>query len=222
MRAWCVGLVSVAGAGCVASGSVQQANTLGKGGWEISQEMSLQGGANNYSVDVFTAVNMAVRVGVSERVDLLTRFGHNGIYVGTKFQLTDPKKPAFVVSLAPMIGGGWWTNGGVDVGFQTFDLPIIIGVHMPGDHQFVFGSRVLDTFAWGVQDGEWRTGNVVGLGGFAGVVIKVTPWFRIMPELAMLVPLGKGVPGVGGGNFTYGGTDVMMQGTIGAMFGPSR
>jgi hypothetical protein len=62
-------------------------------------------GYARWNVGGFPRMDLAVRIGITDEVDLGLKIGTSRLEASGKFQLTDPRRGAFVASIAPSIGG---------------------------------------------------------------------------------------------------------------------
>lgn len=178
--------------GCMAIGSVQTAQTLGKGNYEVSIEPGVYGAAASGSVVPFASFNVGFRVGVSDRVDLGGRVGTTLGEFQTKFLLTDPENENFALSLAPAIGGfGFGTSLG-GVGVLNIPLPVLIGFKF-GQHELTLGPRLQNMFIFGSAGAGSTEASasayVLMAGTSVGFGAQLGERFRLLPEIAIAGPI---------------------------------
>ena len=99
--------LTVTAGGCATIGTLQTANTLGKGKFQMALEPSAWGAIGSTTVLV-PNVTLAARYGLSPTLDIGGRVGSNGFEINGKLQLTPPKAPGLVVSIAPASGASRW------------------------------------------------------------------------------------------------------------------
>ena len=109
-------LAVMAGAsGCLTMGTVQTADTLGKGHFQVSAEPGIWGlGARNPNGSISTPSNIphvdaAFRYGVNDRLDLGIRSGFSLIELQAKVLFTDQQADTLAMSLAPTLGFGFFS-----------------------------------------------------------------------------------------------------------------
>ena len=99
----------VLASGCASIGSMQTADTLGKGNFQFAVEPGVWGATSiSEDVDGFAVphLDFAARYGVSETVDIGARLGSSLAELQTKFLLTDVNDPSKAISLAPSVWRG--------------------------------------------------------------------------------------------------------------------
>jgi hypothetical protein len=166
---------------CATVGTLQTADPLGKGNYEVGVEPAAAifgGGGTSIPLPAF---DVALRAGVSERVDVSGSLGFSGLGVGTKILLTDPDSDLVYVSVAPSA-----TVFALGVTMYQFELPVLVGVPF-GEHQLVVAPKLYDYFG-STAAGE-ANANMVALGGSAGFSFRVGENVRVMPEYAVVVPV---------------------------------
>jgi hypothetical protein len=173
--------------GCASISSVQSADTLGRGNFQASVEPGLWGGTSSVSrVQVIPHVDGAVRVGVTDRVDLGVRAGMSFLEFQTKFLLTEPQNPKLAMSLAPTVGGIFSAGGGnTQEGIVNVAVPLLIGFKFGGGHQLIIGPRAQGfvIFANGTAS------PIVAVGSSVGFLWQVSDNFGLLPEVAVLLPV---------------------------------
>lgn len=225
-----VGLAVVAlalASGCVSAGSVQTADTLGRGNFQFAVEPGVWGaGVVEEDVDGIGLphVDFAARVGVADSVDIGVRVGSSLLEFQTKFLLTDVNHPGLAISLAPSVGGVFASSEADDVGgFAHIQLPLLIGLKTSGGSEFVLGPRVTNTTLFATSGGDGGVVNVVSVGSSIGYAARLSRNFRLMPEVAVLVPLAGTLTLNGrSGNATASFTGGIVQFKLGLLFGTGR
>lgn len=181
--------------GCASISSVQTADTLGKGGFQLGVEPGVLAAADIAPTSTaepawIPHIDVSARWGVSEGVDLGLRAGLSLLEFQSKFLVTRPGDPRLAVSLAPTLGGLVLSTreDGVQ-GVLNFALPLLIGVKLAGN-ELVLGVRVQNLLLFTGRDRP----NIFGVG--AGVSIgyawHITERFGLMPEAALMVPVVGG------------------------------
>lgn len=166
---------------CATVGTLQTADPLGKGNYEVGIEPGAAiFGADGGSVPL-PAFDVTLRAGVSERVDVSGSLGFSGLGVGTKILLTPPDSDLVYVSVAPSA-----TVFALGVTLYQFELPVLVGVPF-GPHQLVVAPKLYDYFGSTV-DGA-ANANLLTVGGSAGFSFQVGENVRVMPEYAVVVPV---------------------------------
>jgi hypothetical protein len=223
--------------GCASFSTFGLARTLNKGavqGWVapggggvVAINSKASGGVG------YPLLEGGVRVGVTDNIELGGRLGFNGITAEGKFGLLRPPTTdsGFNLSLNPGVGfigygastsAGSTSSGGF-VGVLTFHLPILMGIDF-GGHELVIGPRAIDQVLFGTFSSSTAGGsassvaNIFYAGGSIGFAIKVSGGFRIMPEIAIGVPVVASVSDVG--SSAFGG--LLFQGGVGFLFGSSN
>jgi hypothetical protein len=179
----CGSLLAFGVTGCLsAAGMVQTAQTVGKGGYEVS----LDPGVNGYFTvpAAYPMFHVAFRYGVTDRVDLGARLGNSFAELQTKFLLTDPANETIAVSLAPAAGALF------TLGFNGANifLPLLIGFKF-GPHELTLGPRLQNSFIFAPDLSADSRFNSFGTGLSIGFAAQVSEKFRILPEFSILKPL---------------------------------
>ena len=192
--------VGLLGTGCASINAAQTANTMGKGGLQIGLEPAVEAfsGSNGLGTGYAPRVDLAVRYGVTDSIDIGGKVGSSLAELDGKFQLTDPASQSFVLSLAPSIGGFVFGSAGNTAGAFTAKLPLLIGIGF-GGHQLVLGPTLTDILGEGSDSsGNSAVTNIFGVGATIGVAFRLSDGFRLMPEFGFMVP----VTGTSSGNGT--------------------
>jgi prepilin-type processing-associated H-X9-DG protein len=108
------------------------------------------------------------------------------------------------------------TTGIVDS--LSFALPVLIGIDFSG-HELIIGPRLIDQLffngvATGVGGGPV---NVLYAGGSVGIALRISSSFRMLPEVAIAVPVYGTAPG-GAASTTLGGGLIFQVG-VGFLLG---
>lgn len=190
---------------------------------EDSRQMNwqLEGGLR-YSVTDFTEVGG--RVWATAVTDDGKDFGwYGGGSLDTKFSLARSADPmrGFNAALAPSLGIAGTGGSGSGVVMLNLALPLLLGIDF-GGHELVIGPRLMHQTIMAV--GPQRSGdhvlsepvNLLYLGSSLGLAIRITPGFRIMPEVSFAYPLLLWSGGESEGNRS---SAVYIQLGVGLLFG---
>jgi hypothetical protein len=180
------------GTGCFTVGTMQEAHTVGKGNSQSSAEPQLWGMAIRGDKPLMTHSGaFARRWGVKDDVDIGIRAGAQGVELLTKFQLTPPTGVVF--SVAPSIGGTIFPvpddSSPSLGGLVNMVLPVLIGLPV-GKHQLVLSPSIRDYLVF-ASGGSTSSGaaNLLCIGASVGFAIRVNDSFRILPEVAAVMPV---------------------------------
>lgn len=177
-------------AGCTTVGTMQTAHTAGKGNTQVALELGEQALVTRDTLRAYPVAGIAVRHGISERVDLGARVGPSGIEALAKIQLTPPP-PSVVVSLAPHLAAYAWDPEDVAIRSFNVGLPVLVGLPFGEGHQVVLGPRVNMHF-FSLSAGSARGSvDTVTAGGTVGVAWRMPGprAIRIVTELGALRPI---------------------------------
>jgi len=213
----------VGGVGCATMGTLQTAQTTGEGNFELAVEPSLvaytstDGGGAGLGY-----LNISGRYGVSDRVDIGARVGSSGAELMAKFSLTDPaKRDGVRIAVAPSGGGFFIGGGGGAAGTFAFQIPVIFDIPVGGGSALVLAPKLHDWIvAAGTGDGG-GVASILSLGASVGFSARLGPKFRLLPEVAALMPFA-GAAGSNGSGTTSAGLDVGVVGlqfSVGLLFG---
>lgn len=207
--------------GCVALSSVQPADTLGRGRLQVALEPGLSASVSRAPVLPQPVMDVSLRFGALERLDLGARLGQSGLEVSTKVMLT-PRRWPLLVSIAPALGGTVLLAGDTPaVVGQSFSaaLPLLLGVRL-GAHQLVVGPRA-QVLVVVSNDASQPPLRALLIGGSLGVALRVSRAVTVLPELAVVPVVLKsgalppGVPGI------TSGEGVAVQLRLGVLLGES-
>ncbi|MBX7100634.1 MAG: hypothetical protein K1X89_23175 [Myxococcaceae bacterium] len=214
--------LAVAFAGCASISSVQSADTLGAGNFQIGLEPGLQLESplgvttTGASVGVYPHGDVAFRYGFTEGIDLGIRAGSSIVELQSKFLFTTPGD-GLKVSLAPSTSFFVSTELGGAPGL-SLNLPVLIGIPLSRHLELELGPRLQNTvvFAQGL------TGYQLGVGTSAGLQVRLHRYFAILPELSFSVPALL-FAASDTGSAALGGTGIFQfQFKLGVLIGPSR
>jgi hypothetical protein len=164
----------------------------------------------------FPDIEAGIRYGVTDGAEIGARLGLSGLTLEGKFALA--RNPTFDsgidLSLNPGIGFFAGGTTGASASVFNISLPLLVGFNMSGN-QLVLGPKLVDQL-WLVTGG---TANFLYAGLSVGYGIKVSPSFRLLPEISAIFPVltSAAAGGVGGSITGFGA--VIFQGGIGFMFG---
>lgn len=179
----CASLSLLAG-GCLTVTTGQMAETLGTGHLQMGLEPATWSGTNDY-FQTTGEFNLAVRYGVSPRVDVGARVGTAAAELSTKVRLTHPGSRGPIVSIAPDIG----LSSGGPVGLLYLQVPVLLGFPVGSASEIVVAPKLL---AWHFLTGRWPwggSGDTLAVGGSLGVALRLAPGFHVLPEVAVAQPL---------------------------------
>ena len=171
--------------GCASVGVFQQAETLGKGRWQLAAELSSQAQAGHDSLSLYPAFGVAFRYGLTDSFDLGAMLGPSGVEAQAKVML---KKSGVIVSLAPLIGGTFNMPNGLIFGTGQLALPVLIGINLSERVQLIFAPRAHDGLIVLSAGQAGGTVNTFSLGGAVGVSVKVKR-FQFIPDVGFLAPI---------------------------------
>lgn len=217
-------VAAAGGGGCATMGTLQTANSLGAGAFQFAVEPAAEvvvaTAAGGSGFVAFPRLDLAVRYGITDQVDISGRLGVSGLELGAKVQFTDPYNRKLVVSVAPAVGGfGFATNEG-GFGVLNLTLPLLVGIgvgpHL--EHQVVIAPRVADWLVFGAVTGTGAAVNALLLGGSIGFVAKLHDKFRLLPELSFMYPVLATGTVTGGGSSTEAlGNGFFLQFSVGVL-----
>lgn len=179
-------LCALALTSCASVGVFQQAETLGKGRWQLGAELSSQAQAGHDSLSLYPAFGVAFRYGITETLDVGAKLGPSGVEAQAKVMLTG--KSGVIVSLAPLLGGTFNMPSGLIFGTGQAALPVLIGVPLSQRVQLIFAPRIHDGLLVLSAGQAGGTVNTFSLGGAVGVAIKVKR-FQFIPDVGFLAPV---------------------------------
>jgi len=207
MRTPTVLLAAVFLCGCPSISLLGSARTLDKGKTQFAAGLSSSGSVftrtpmNGQPFNIAPQPELAVRHGVSDRVELGGRLWGTGLQADAKVALLrGPGDVGFDVSVAPSLGVIWAPGENV-----VPSIPVqaaVLGGYRFGAGEVTLGLRLFDqiVFYEGAVNQFWGGANL-------GVALKLTDTVRLMPEVAVLVPFRTVV------------NEVAFQGGLGVLFG---
>jgi hypothetical protein len=234
-RALCtVGLLALTG--CPSFSTFGLARTLNHGevqGWVAP------GGGGAVTINSSSTTNAAVgyplieggvRYGITDHVEFGGRLGLNGVNIDMKLAAlrSESMDHGFNLSFAPSVGlngfgattSGTGGGGGGFIGALSIALPILFGIDF-GGHELIIGPRVLDQVLFGAvssgSSGGSTTANIFYIGGSIGVAIRANSVLRIIPEIAIGVPVVESAANLNSNTFGA----LVFQAGVGFLFGTS-
>jgi len=178
-----IGLLALSACSFSAS---QTARTNGKGNYQIGVEPgALIGGVGGLGVAVGPQLDIGFRYGITDRADVGARLGTAGLELQYKQQLTGDD--GVIVSVAPALTGFFGAVGGVEGGFVSLPVSLLVDVPV-GESALVLGPRVHPTLALGGGQG----GFGLNVGASVGFAAKLSDGFKLMPDVAVSVPVSGG------------------------------
>ena len=207
-----VGLVG--SGGCPSFVNLQTARALDKGQFELTQAASVAGLTHNGLAGngggAEPVVYVAARYGVADGIDVGLKFEPLvGFITSATLQLHHGN--LFDLALTPDIGYFQFpgpVSYGTNISLEQlsihptysiilFNLPLLVGINLPGEHQLVVGPRLsgwisLSETIYEAGSSSATTSTHDGLelfaGGGVGMSFKVGPKVRVMPEFDVMKP----------------------------------
>ena len=197
---------------CASVGSVQTANTVGRGNLQISAEPGAQFLGGKSGLQLYPHLDVAVRYGFTDRLDLGLRAGWSFLEAQAKYLLTSPGSTRLAISFAPNVGGVILTSNSVSVdplgGILSAATPFLFGIGI-GAHQLVLGLRSQHFIFIGGP--STRPMYMLAVGGSLGFALRFSDALTLLPELAAVWPVSGGLP------VTYSGDGVHADYLYGAV-----
>lgn len=207
--------------GCASVTSLQTARPIGAGKTQFALEPGTWGvatGGSESSPATMPRLDLSVRHGVSDSVEIGGRLGGGGIELMSKFALSPPGSTV-AVAVAPSVGGIIGLVPGSGLAFLTIQVPLLLGVPFGEGSEFVFGPRLHNVFLGAAGSVGI---NILSLGGSAGVSLKVAETFRLFPEIAVVYPVMGAASALGSSSTsTDFDNGVIFQVALGLIFGAS-
>ncbi len=204
IAAWAV--LSLGLGGCVSFATMGTARTLPEGHVQFlaapSYETALVTGDDTRysSYDEAPQLVLGANYGLTDRVELGVRAWLVGAQVGTKLALLRPDsdESGLNLSLAPSlsyagIGDDTYKPFGILVRtdqFLSFQLPALVGIRWRR-HELVLGARAAATGVFSKYTPAQRL--IWSVGGSVGLAVRLHPRIRVVPEVAVLQPIGTDV-----------------------------
>lgn len=177
--------------GCASISNVQTADTLGRGRVQVGIEPGLWGLASTQGAAAVPHVDVAVRFGVSEGVDLGVRGGLSFLELQSKFLFTKPGDRSLAISLAPTVGGIMGLSNTSTGGWLNIGVPLLIGIKTAGGSEFVIGPRLQNLLIFSSGGSSTAGSTLYGLavGSSIGFAWRITDNFGLMPEFSAVYPV---------------------------------
>ncbi|HZI07420.1 MAG TPA: hypothetical protein VEZ71_25605 [Archangium sp.] len=181
--------------GCAAMGTPQTADTVGAGKTRWSAQVLAQRVTEPALLTTpVPLVAVGVPHGLSERVEVGGRASTFGLELSGKVELVDSEDSPWVVSLAPVVGVQQLAmrfDSAMAYSEQRYAaLPVLVGWETAGGSQLVLGLRSTWLHCPGEQSLALPAENAFALGGSLGYAFRVAPRERLMPEVAVMLPVG--------------------------------
>jgi len=181
------------GWGCAAMGTLQTADTLGAGKTRWSAQLMAQA---TPSAAPLPQAAVGLQYGLTDSLDVGARVSTVGLELSGKVRLVGAEDSPWVVSLAPAVGlhqpvprfDAYWAYN--EQRYAT--LPVLVGMKVGEGSQLVTGLRPTWLYFPQVDGpGERRPAESgFALGASVGYAFRVGSRVRLMPELAVQLPLG--------------------------------
>lgn len=226
-------------AACPTFTNLKTARAIDQGEFQLTVAPEIIGAAipagNGTGSTNFTLpqIEVAGRYGISDGFDIGARLWIAGLELDSTISLL---RGGFDLALAPGVGffgiGGSSTastNGSTSSSTASIMevpiyIPLLAGLNFGAGHQFVFGAEAIPTIVLlGSSSGaSSSSGSAFELfaGGTAGVSFRVTPTFRIMPEVNVFVPVVTAATSNGNSASALGSSGgIIYQFALGFSFG---
>jgi hypothetical protein len=201
--------------GCASMSTMQTASTLGEGDLQVGLETAYQTVSVKYAGLSYPQMSVAVRYGVSDRVDIGGRIGQAGTELQAKFLLTEPGA-ATAFSLAPTIGGFALGSGDADFASLHYQVPLLIGISTGGGSELVLGPKI---HHW-LLLGDGSSGGMINAGATVGYALRLGERFALMPEVGVFYPVAVHGSDSDDSDIRFGGVDVsIFHFGLGMLFG---
>lgn len=180
--------------GCAALGTLDTADTLPRGKTRLNVQGWVQGVNDHQKPDVVPQVAVSWRGWLADGVDIGGRASPQGADGSLKVQLVgrDERAP-FVMSVAPTLGvvlfsHAWLPSASATKTQFYAALPLLLAARNPEDgSQLVLGLR--PTWMRFHELGYPATRDMLAMGGSLGYAFRVGRDLRVMPEVAVLLPV---------------------------------
>jgi hypothetical protein len=190
---------------------------LEDGKWQLAVTAASSSAFGSAGATTQPAIDVVVRRGVAggaSEVEL--RAGSAGVGAGAKVGLHSGER--FGAALVVAAAGAYHGLAGRGQGYVAFDASAPIGLLVGGGRvELAVEPRAVAAvlFAGGASWGDVRV--VFGAGASLGAHVVLSPGWTIDPQLALLAPLTDraGAAGIGGGDFGYEGTSILVTAALG-------
>ena len=216
----------IGASGCLSMGTVQTADTLGKGHFQVAIEPGIYGASVGTAAGVLPHFDVAFRYGLTERFDLGVRTGSSMLELQTKFLFTDPQSDLLAMSLAPTIGGVYLplpatgTTPASTTTFFNIGIPLLVGLKHFNGNEVTFGPRINNTFLVASGTGGGLI-YLFGVGGSVGYAFAFGETFKLLPEFAVNFPVAATAATSAGSAGSAGFAGLIYQFKLGIIFGRS-
>jgi hypothetical protein len=177
-----MGALVVGGSGCSMIGVSQSAKTAGDDAVQVGLEPGAWGGAGEGGSAFFPGFNVALRYGISDRVDIGGRLGAGMPQITAKVMFTDPTVDGLQMSIAPMFGLFYMAAGGAGAGYVDVNVPVLIGLPA-GKSEVVLGPRVHVQSVLGAAGGSSAGAGFLSAGTSIGYAAQIGEHFKIITEV---------------------------------------
>lgn len=203
MRSWTRAAIVVGSVaflcGCPSVSTMGMARTLDQGHGQLMMaaeavdyplSTSVDGTPNRY---VLPQVELAGRYGLTDRLEIGGKAWLLGAGADLKIGVvrSEDMQRGVDVSIDPGISYLGINIGEGDASLVTLTLPVLVGINFGGGHQLVLGPKVVASRAG--STGAFSTS--ASAGGSLGIAFKLMPNLRLLPEVAMTIPVYESVPG---------------------------
>lgn len=173
--------------GCMSLSTQTRARTLEAGKTEVTASL---GGVYHADIapPVLPDVQVHVRHGVSDRVELGASLGSSGLSAAVKVGLVRSETPrsGLNLSLHPKVTAAFWPGNEGGLLSAQGSLPLLVGIPL-GEHELTFapGLRyVTETLQ------RFEPSNLLA-GATVGIAFRVTKSFTLTPEVGLYTPLDR-------------------------------
>jgi len=184
--------VALACAGCPSLAQHQTPETVAPGKWQlaVSAGGALYRDVPQEATTPAAATEIALRRGLARDLDAQVAAYLWGVDAGVKYRFLDG---AWSAAIAPRLGFSRFvgTTSTVDSLYVWGHLPMIFGRRLGPSLTLIFGPRMLYGM-YAPSTGGWAQG--LGFGGFTGFEVRLSPRFRLLPELSIVRSSGGTVP----------------------------
>lgn len=214
------GLASLSSA-CATYATLQTTRPLGKGVTQVAVEPGVVGAMSGTDLGgVAPRVDLSIRHGITEAVDIGARLGLGGLDVFGKF-LVVQSDDSLRIALVPTAGLLYMVSSSGGGGVLNLSLPVLFGVPL-GEHELVVGPKLYNTTLFGGVSEAGGAINVLMGGATVGFAARLSGGFTVLPEIAVLTPLVGSSTSTGQGTESTnladsGATGVQLS--VGLLFG---
>ncbi len=209
--------------GCASFTTMGTATTIEKGSVQafVAPEAEMVGSETG-KPGTLPQLEAGLRYGLTERVEIGSKVWGLGAGLDSKIQLLRSVSRDSGIDLAIDPGLSY-----VNVGLAglvpttrvvSFYLPVLVGMNFEGGHQLVGGARLVEQIAWSEGGQVPSTRQILWSGASLGFAFKISDGFRLMPEVAVALPLvntaldGSDAKSMRGTFFLQGGLALLFGG----------